>query len=197
MAAEPRVFFGTLVPPHEREQLWRETCAHGLDEKLDHRQLFMPENWHQSLGGAHFSPSAELIQRLREAGAEIAAYDFALLMNRIGSTRYTDPFTGKEKFHWEFRARGRPDGFADVLVAVQRALAMVGLASGEGHTPHVTLSYNAPSKLPTKQIEPVRWLIDEIQLIEGSGSPYRYRVIDRWPLSPREQAPYAQLSMFG
>lgn len=120
-----------------------------------------------------------------------------MLINRIGGSSYVDVTRGIEKYHWEFRVRGKPYGFADLLAAVQRALATVGLADDEGHRPHVTLSYNAPANLSTHKIEPpVEWLVDEIQLIEGGGSPYRYRVIDRWRLTPRDQAPGAQLSIF-
>lgn len=196
MASEPRVFFAALMPLVLREPLWRAMCAHSLHEKLDDKQLFVPENWHQTLSGRHFSPSAEQVERLREAGTRIKARAFAMVINRIGGSGGIDAATGTGKFHWEFRVRGTPDGFAELQAAVQRGLATVGLADGEGHRPHVTLSYGAPFKLPTKMIEPVEWLVDEIQLVEGGGSPYRYRVIDRWPLAPKDQAPGAQLSMF-
>ena len=192
MASEPRVFFTALVSLAVRDALWQAVCAHGLHEKLG-RQLFDLENWHQTLSGRHFSPSAERIERLREAGSQISAHAFTMLINRIGGSSYVDATQGIEKHHWEFRVRGKPYGFADLLAAVQRALA----ADDEGHRPHVTLSYNAPTKLPTLKIEPaVEWLIDEIQLVEGGGSPYRYRVIDRWRLAAKDAAPGAQLTMF-
>lgn len=68
MASEPRVFFAALLSLAVRDALWQAVCGHGLHEKLDREQLFVPENWHQTLSGRHFSPSAERIERLREAG---------------------------------------------------------------------------------------------------------------------------------
>jgi 2'-5' RNA ligase len=187
MAAEPRVFFAALPDPQTRDALWAALVASGLDRQL-RNELFPPGNWHQTFSGRHFSPTPDIVRRLLCAGARIRAHAFALSLNRIGGG------TGA-RIHWEFRARGRPAEFDALLAAVQRALAEEGLGDMEGHRPHVTVSYRAPHPLASVAIVPVEWMVREIVLVEGGGSPYRYRILGRWPLLVPEEPAGRQIAL--
>lgn len=64
-------------------------------------------------------------------------------------------------------------------------LAAEGIDDRVGHTPHVTPSYTAPKHLkPPKIKEAIEWILDEVLLVVGGGSPYRYEVLGRWDLRP-------------
>ena len=150
------------------------------------RALFVPTNWHQSLSDRYWEgDSPDLLERLLRAGDQVLAQAVSMTLNRIVAA-------GE---HWAFKARGKPSAFAELLVAVRRALLTEGIDDRAGHTAHVTISYTAPTQLsPPKIKEAVEWILDEIQLVVGGGSPYHYEVLGRWP--PRPLPGNSQLSLF-
>lgn len=175
-------------PPAPVRAVMQRTLAYWqLDRRLGD-SLFPPANWHQTLSDRFFE-GRSLLGPLRRAGGRIQAQACTLLLNRIRGIdrRQAD---GRGAIHWSFLPRGEPDGFAALLAAVRASLAQEGLASPSGHTPHLTISYDAPSVLGTQKITPIPWTIDEILLVEGHGVPYAYEVIERWPL--RAAAPAQQ-----
>ena len=102
---------------------------------------------------------------------------------------------GSSGIHWAFRAKGEPKGLKTLLASVRAALGAEGLEIGNGHAPHVTISYNAPALLPSMPIELIEWIVDELLLVKGDGNPYRYVVIERWPLAPLPEPSHLQLSL--
>jgi 2'-5' RNA ligase len=160
---------------------------HGLDTRLGSR-LFAPENWHQSLSSPYFV-KAKPLDKLLRAGGRVSAVMCPMTLNRINSGR---PTTGR--VHWAFQAHGDPKELKALRLAIQAALLAEDLDAPSTSTPHVTISYLAPSPLPSQQIEPIDWTIDEILLVEGGGAPYRYRTIASWPLAAPPY-PYAQLRL--
>ncbi|MCW3479210.1 2'-5' RNA ligase family protein [Neisseriaceae bacterium JH1-16] len=160
---------------------------HGLDTRLGFR-LFAPENWHQSLSSRYFV-EAGLRDKLLRAGDRVSAVMCPVTLNRINSGWETP---GRRD--WAFRTRGDPKELKALRLAIQAALLAEGLDAPSTPTPHVTISYLAPSPLPSQQIEPIDWTIDEILLVEGGGAPYHYRTIATGPLAAPPY-PYAQLRL--
>jgi 2'-5' RNA ligase len=148
----------------------------GLDTSLGSR-MFAPENWHQSFSMPCFG-RPELRDMLLRVGARISVAAFTMTLNGIRG------LDGPPPIHWEFLAQRRPAGFDAVRASIRAALVDEGFDELHGHRPHVTISYRAPHPLPTTKINPIPWKIDEILLVEGGGRPYRYVVIERWPLLP-------------
>lgn len=142
----------------------------GLDKLLD-GALFPSPNWHQSLSDLYRQDDTPGFEaRLLRACARVHAQRVPLLLNRI---------VGKGT-HWAFRAKGRPKAFDDLLLAVRMALATESFVDTAGHTPHATISYWAPTTLPTLKISPpIPWTVDHVLLVKsvGSGRHYRYEQI--------------------
>lgn len=144
--------------------------------------LSPPGNWHQTLSDRFFEGRG-LAKSLQRAGDRVRASACTLLLNRIQGVDRSTPGR-RERIHWAFRAKGEPAGFTALVAAVREGLAQEGLASPGGHTPHVTVSYDAPMALGTQKITPIPWTLEELLLVEGGGEPYVYEVIARWPLQP-------------
>ena len=161
--------------------------ASGLDVKLG-AALFIPENWHQSLSATYQRNTDADVERLLRAGSRINATAVTVRLNRIRSQG-----SRAGQIHWAFLAEGNPDGFRELLCAVQAAMRAEGIEEHIVHHPHLTISYWAPSRLPSQKIEPIDWTIDAVLLVEGSGQPYRYITLAQWPLVP---APIRQLPLF-
>lgn len=153
---------------------------HGLEARLG-RAMFDAVNWHQTWSG-RYEDTPMLRDRLRRVGEGISAPAFELSFNRVSGTS-----------HWTLLGRGRPEGFRRLLAAVRAELAS-GDLDAPVHSPHITISYRAPEPLAALPIRPVTWEVDEIRLVVGRGRPYRYEVIDRWPLSPPPASP--QMTLF-
>jgi 2'-5' RNA ligase len=174
-----RLLFMAQPPAAVRDVMQRTLAYWQLDQRLG-GTLSPPANWHQTLSGRFFE-GRSLLGPLRRAGERLQAEACTLLLNRIRGVDRNQA-DGRGSIHWSFLPRGEPTGFAALLAAVRNSLASEGLASPSGHTPHVTISYGAPSALGTQKITPIPWTIDEILLVEGHGPPYAYEVIERWPL---------------
>ena len=76
-------------------------------------------------------------------------------------------------------------------------IAAEGFGPQGGHTPHVTLSYNAPARLADAlRIAPIAWSIDAFELVECRKRPYRYETIERWRLLPPVDPVHHQPGLF-
>jgi len=178
-----RYLFVAMPPAEVQQALLAFLMQHGLDARLG-TAMFAVKNWHQSLSDRFWDPSEALIDTLRRAGAMVSAEVVPLLFNRLIGTG------GGAQIHWTLHARGKPGAFGDLLDAVDEALAAVGLPRGPKHQPHITVSYCAPSPLPTLRLRPpVPWLIDELLLVRGGveNGEYRYEVDSHWPLIASRQ----------
>ncbi len=186
MATRPRLFFAAMPSPGA-VAAWQARLAEAGVLDLLGRRVFAPGNWHQTLSGRHFDPDADVRRRLLQAGDAIGAEACTLRFNRVGWSGH--PEGGRT--HCTLLSQGRPKAFDSLLAATQAGLATVGLGDGEGHTPHVTLSYDAGDIHPTRGIVPIEWTLDTLLLLEGHGRPYRYDLLARWPLrtppDPRHQ----------
>jgi len=187
MTALPRLLLMAKPQPAVLSAMVSAVRRHGLDSQLGFR-LFSPENWHQSLCAPR-AIEGGVLDRLLRVGDRVSALMCPMTLNRINSGRES-----VDRTHWAFRTRGEPKELKALLLAVQAALHAEGLDAPSIPTPHVTISYLAPSPLPSQPIEPIDWTIDEILLVEGGGTPYRYRIIATWPLAAPPY-PYAQLRL--
>ena len=177
MASIPRLFFAA-IPASEESAAWHARLdGAGVTTRLG-RSLFPSRNWHQTLSDRHFNPDARTLQCLLDAGDAITADSVALQFNRVTWSK------SDKGIHCTLRAHGRPASFDALLASVQRALATTGLADGESHSPHITLSYSTNALHPTVAIVPIDWRIHDVVLLKGHGDPYRYDVLGRWPLKP-------------
>jgi len=185
----PRLLILAQPPPEVLDEMKSAVSRNGLDAQLG-SMMFKAANWHQTLSD-RYEDTATNRAAMRRAGTRISVQACSLSLNRIRGQ-------GQEgTIHWAFRAEGRPRGFVDLLAAVRKALADEYLGTGSGHSPHVTISYNAPCHLGSITMKPINWTIAEILLVEGTGTPYHYDVIERWSLRPAAPDPAEQqLSLF-
>ncbi|AND67682.1 hypothetical protein ATSB10_02280 [Dyella thiooxydans] len=155
--------------------------------------MFALANLHQSFSERIFSPTASDRAALLRVGAAVSASSCTLDFNRIeGSAGLPG------HIHWRMSAYGVPRAFTALLKEVQQRLAEAGFGHiATGVTPHMTLSYSAPSPLNKIVLDPpLRWTIDELCLVMGGGHPYRYEIIGRWPLLPEIDPPAMQPALF-
>jgi len=173
--ARPRYLFMAMPSRAVLDAMQVLVDRYGVARQLN-GALFVPSNWHQSLSDRHWEEDTpDVREKMLRAGAKVSAQAVAMRLNRIVAN-------GE---HWAFRARGSPDGFDELLAAVRRALATEGIDDRAGHTPHVTLSYTAAEhQKPPKIKEVIDWVLDEVLLVVGGGSPYHYEILGRWPLQP-------------
>jgi len=190
--SDTRLFFAAMPPPDTVAAVRALLDRHGLEQWLG-PALFAPDNWHQSLSERVFNPTRADIALLRGVGDSVQAHACTLQYNRIDSS-----VTPKGRIHVTLRPRGRPRAFADLNDAVRARLAACGYdATATGVTPHTTLSYYAPGQIDRIELDtPLHWTIDELLLVHGNGRPYRYDVIDRWPLLPERDPPIPQIGLF-
>lgn len=187
----PRILFMALPPPAVRTAITAALQAHGALAQLG-RRLFTPDNWHQSLSGRIFAPTPAQVECLLAVGAGLQAPACTLQHNRIDSAP-----DQHGRIHLTLRGASAAS-LAPLLSALQQSLQQAGQgAIATGVTPHTTLSYDAPAVLPTIRLaSPIRWTIDELLLVSGGGSPYRYDVLGRWPLLPERDPPPVQIGLF-
>ena len=181
MANELRLFFAAMPEPAPLALLVERIAAAGVFEKLG-RSVFVPENWHQTLSDRFWEPDAARREGLMRAGELIQASPFTLRFRQVQWSRNEL----KQKNHCTLVTDSSQAGRAELVrcvSAVRHALHQVGLPSPEGHSPHITLSYNAPDLQPAVDILPFDWTVREILLVEGGGNPYGYTVLGRWPLT--------------
>ena len=190
--SEPRLLFVAMPPPDVVAAILDVLRRHDL-ERLLGRTLFAPANWHQSLSERIRRPTRDDIESLRAVGRQVVAHACTLQYNRIKSS-----INDSGDIHVTLLGKGRPQAFDALLDALQRRLTDAGHdAIATGVTPHTTLSYRAPALLDKIDIAPmIDWTIDEVLLVIGDGTPYRYEVVDRWPLLPEIDPVVSQAGLF-
>ena len=154
--------------------------------------MFARENLHQSLSNV-YADTLDALARMTRAGDMIAA---TAAQAKLSFNRITGSGVGPRGIHWELRARGKPADFVDLVASVGDALRAQGMEEETGHTPHITISYEAPRALTPCRIEPIDWTIDEFRLVRGGGEPFRYEVLRCWPLRPITKIAARQMSLF-
>jgi len=192
MASESRLLFMILPPAEIREALSTAFERTGLMSELGDA-LFAPTNWHQSVSDRYADIAANR-ERLRDAGAAVRAAPFLMSFERLGSRGKT---AGVD-LHWEFQSRRKKvDGLIQLIDTLNARLADQQMDAGGGHTPHITVSYRAPRVLETTELgTPVLWRVEDFVLARGGGFPYRYEVLDRWPLTGVPQTASGQQLLF-
>lgn len=190
--SDTRLFFAAMPPPDTVAAIVALLDRRGLAQWLG-PALFAPGNWHQSLSERAFNPTRADIALLRGVGESVQAHACTLQYNRIDSS-----VNAKGRVHLTLRARGRPRAFVELNEAVRARLEAGGYgAMATGVTPHTTLSYDAPGRIDRIELDtPLRWTIDELLLVHGQGRPYRYEVVDRWPLLPERDPAISQIGLF-
>lgn len=194
MASTPRCFFALMPDAAQLEVLSARVADAGVLKALG-SHLFAPTNWHQTLSDRYWNPDPATVDRLLHAGSLIRAEVFTLTLRGIDwSLDERDP--ARPRRMCTLRTDGGKRALDRCLAAVAVALDKTGFPpQQDGHTPHITLSYNAPDLRARTGIVPFDWTIGEILLVEGDGEPYRYRVLGRWPLQPTT-APQGQVDLF-
>ncbi len=125
---------------------------------------------------------------LREAGSRIVATAITIILRRLVSGRNDD----RGNYHRRVEPLGVPNGFMQLFNAINAAIDEP-FRSKSLKTPHITISYRAPSAFAPRVISPVAWNIEELLLVEGGGDPYHYKVLDRWALRPIAPNPQLEL----
>lgn len=150
----------------------------GLKAKLG-GTLFPQELWHQSVSD-RYADLPWVRERLMAAGGQVQVPGFTLSLDQIRTAR-----NQRGSFNAEVRQRGRCSELAQLVEAINAAVAAEGLPQGGGHSPHATLSYGFDGTMPSTQfIPPLDWRVDALELVWGGGHPYRYDTLGRWQLGP-------------
>ena len=176
-----------------RAALEQMLVSTGLGAQLG-ESLFAPGNWHQSLSERIYDPSPAQIEALLAVGAAVQAPGSSLCLDRIDSA-----LDAKGRIQVTLRGPAHnKTSLMPVLTALRAQLHAAGFgALATGITAHTTLSYNAPRLLPRLRLaQPVWWAYDELRLVLGTGQPYHYQVLGRWPLLPDPDPPQTQQPLF-
>jgi 2'-5' RNA ligase len=139
-------------------------------------------NWHQTLSD-RFIDSAQTRVLLLRAGQRVQMRGFTLALDRL----HVSP-NARDSANVELCSSQEVEGLKRLLVALKAAIAGQDLlTTDKGHRPHVTLSYRYQREVKRQETKPIRaidWTIDHFELVVGSGDPYRYQTLGRWPLAP-------------
>jgi RNA 2',3'-cyclic 3'-phosphodiesterase len=159
-------------------------CKHGL-----HGELFPPKRLHVSL--FHLGDYAQFPHYVAERAKEIASGlvlpPIEIILNRVMS------FCGAQV------DPPREDSYALALLASQgatellmlrKALALAMIEAGIRRRfggqfkPHLTLLYDRWHRIE-EDVEPIRWTVNEVVLIDSLVGQGRYKELGRWPLKGR------------
>ncbi|MDO9454295.1 MAG: 2'-5' RNA ligase family protein [Stagnimonas sp.] len=176
MSKQPSVFFAALFRGPAARHFEPVLTASKLVKKPT--SLGWPAgNRHQSL--SDLMPHPIDLRRLLQVGAGVDCAPVVLHLNRIESTGRVAPF------HWALKPEKNPE-LERLLDAIRLSLVQHGFDKGSRNSPHITLSYRAPSALSQPVLfEPIEWRIDQFQLLRstGHGPTYHYEELGSWPLA--------------
>jgi 2'-5' RNA ligase len=119
-----------------------------------------------------------------EVVAREASVPFELTLDRVGSFP-------RARVFW-CGASVCPAPLLELVLALSRGLADCGFApERRPYRPHVTLARKARPVVAQELLQPIRWAVDGLVLVTGTGGVPRYRVLRRWELGgpgggPRE-----------
>ena len=100
---------------------------------------------------------------------------FELMLDRIGSFP-------RARVFW-CGASVCPPPLLDLVGSLNRGLADCGFVPERlPYRPHVTLARKVQPVEARDQPQPIRWRVDELVLVTGTGAVPRYRVVRRWKL---------------
>jgi 2'-5' RNA ligase len=171
------VFFG-LMPDHTTRERMVEAVESLRTSHDPQGRWLKPARYHMTL---HFLGTFSELPEDRIAAAIRAADGlrspaFELLLDRAGS------FSGG--IGWLGCARAEPP-LQQLWEELRQALAREHVAT-KGHTrfvPHVTVLRDARKAMPEVPIEPIRWPIREMMLIDSQlGDRNEYRALGSWQL---------------
>ena len=156
----------------------RQIDAHHLvGHRVPSQRLHVTLHW---LGDYEDMPH-ELLRRAKDAGGSVEMAPFGVGFDRIGSLGGTGmgglALTGSVELKR--------------LRQFQRALAKAMETSGVGHhirkrfNPHVSLLY-CKEHVPREPIEPIRWRVDELVLIDSLLGRSQHVDLGQWPLQSRQ-----------
>ena len=189
------------APPTHRLffALWPDAPARGALVRLAHEiahhghgKAPREDNLHITLAflGAVAAARLGALERIgREAAAGVAP--FVLSLERVGGTGFGIAWLS-------------PDGVPPALAALHAALT-AGLAREGFPTerrmfrPHVTLARHCARAAHHGAVEPVRWTVERLALVESMLAPggSRYREVAGWALGMDGAAPYRETSSQG
>lgn len=145
---------------------------------------------HQSLSDRYVD-RPWIRERLLLAGERVRAQAFTLTLDRLQCAA-----NDHGSANVDVRMQGGSAALAGLVETINAAIAGQGLPPGKGHSAHVTVSYGFCGQMPrTRTIPDIDVAIDAFELVAGSGTPYRYTTLGRWPLGA-QQARVAQAALF-
>lgn len=176
-AAVHNVFFGLLPDAVTRDRMARTAGALQARNDLQGRWL-KPARYHMTL---HFLGTFSELPRERiaaacQAGEAVRMPAFDLVLDRAGHFNKGIGWLGCSQTDPSLR---------QLWEELRRTLARahVGALGHATFKPHVTIVRDARTALPVEPIEPIRWPVREIVLIDSQlGERNEYRPLGRWML---------------
>jgi len=184
----PSVFFAALLRGTAAKRFEQVFAASGLPHKPGSTG-WPTGNRHQSL--SDLMPHPLDLKRLLKVGAGVRCAPVLLKLDRIESRG------SKAPVHWELRAE-KSTALEHLLDAIRLSLLQQGFEKGARNTPHVTLSYRAPTALPEPlRFAPIEWRIDQFQLLRstGHGPTYHYEELGHWVLDGEPAPQHEQIAL--
>ncbi len=175
-APTERLFFAVMPDPATAQRIAAFAASLVADGVVKGKPL-LAERLHVTLHhlGDYAGLPASLVARARNAAARIALAAFEVEFDRVasfGAHRQQPPCV--------LRGDAGTRGLVHLQRALERALALEGIAGDLRFTPHLTLLYG--SGLATQPIAPLRWRAHEFVLIRSHLGQTRYEIEGRWPL---------------
>lgn len=165
-----RLFFAILPPPQTARQIDQESIRLGGDAKR-----VATDRLHVTLDILNDYPAlpAGLVDRMRAAGASVAAARFRMTLDRVRGSNSSVALRPEHRIAALMLLQKRIDG----------ALRRAGLTPRENFrfSPHMTLFYRtAPPFSAT--IRGFAWAVEDFVLIRSHVGRTRYDILDRWRL---------------
>ncbi|MET1023294.1 MAG: 2'-5' RNA ligase family protein [Pseudoxanthomonas sp.] len=170
-----------MARPHGAARTMFDTATREINIQTElGMKMFPLANWLQSLS-ERYVDTPDLRMRLLRAGDAIKAQAFTLELDRLKAEK-----NAHDLFNVEVRSARTSDALEQLIQRINDSIADQRLPRGEGHSPHVTLSYTYDRELGSRQLKipAIAWTIDQFELVVGRGDPYRYQTLGRWALEP-------------
>jgi RNA 2',3'-cyclic 3'-phosphodiesterase len=180
------LFFAAVPPDSVKDRLAEAWASAGTGERFRRDTLHMTI---RAVAGL-YEPDPVVVKRARLAPAQIRTAPFELCFDRLLT------FGGGPDDRALVLATDGRDGSAnDLAVELHHAMKAVGLVPPgfQKVVPHLTLAYGPGFPDPRRLVEPIRWTIQDVTLVDSLQGQGRHVSLGTWRLPEGRQQPSLDL----